>query len=165
MRTPSRLLAWSLLAAASFAAMALVVGPAWYVQPFRPQTAAALDRALAVRELAPVATLALVLFAVALAWSLWTGSRGWWRRAALVLLPALAILAGGLARFNHFEAMFGPLPHPQFAHAGDADFVEPKDVVLAITVGGEAAAYPVRQLAYHHLVQDVVGGVPIVATY
>ena len=30
---------------------------------------------------------------------------------------------------------------------------------------GEAAAYPIRQLAYHHLVQDIVGGVPIVVTY
>jgi hypothetical protein len=26
-------------------------------------------------------------------------------------------------------------------------------------------AYPVRQIAYHHLVEDSVGGVPIVATY
>jgi hypothetical protein len=26
-------------------------------------------------------------------------------------------------------------------------------------------AYPVRLMAYHHLVQDVVGGTPLVATY
>jgi len=26
-------------------------------------------------------------------------------------------------------------------------------------------AYPVRLMAYHHVVPDVVGGVPIVATY
>ena len=31
--------------------------------------------------------------------------------------------------------------------------------------GGEAVAYPVNQLAYHHVLEDVIGGVPIVATY
>ena len=30
---------------------------------------------------------------------------------------------------------------------------------------GEAAAYPIRQMAYHHLVHDTVGGVPVVVTY
>ena len=44
-------------------------------------------------------------------------------------------------------------------------FVEPQDVVLAVSLKGDAAAYPVRQLAYHHLVQDVVGGLPLVVTY
>ena len=39
------------------------------------------------------------------------------------------------------------------------------DVVLAVRVGDDAVAYPVRQMAYHHVVQDTVGGVPIVATY
>jgi hypothetical protein len=46
-----------------------------------------------------------------------------------------------------------------------ADFVQPGDMVLATTLRGEAVAYPVRQLAYHHLVEDAVGTVPIVATY
>ncbi len=38
-------------------------------------------------------------------------------------------------------------------------------MVLAVTHSGDAAAYPVRLLAYHHLVHDRVGGKPIVATY
>jgi hypothetical protein len=29
----------------------------------------------------------------------------------------------------------------------------------------EARAYPVRSLSYHHIVNDVIGGVPIAATY
>jgi hypothetical protein len=37
--------------------------------------------------------------------------------------------------------------------------------VLAVEQGGESAAYPIRQLGYHHIVQDVVGRVPIVVTY
>jgi hypothetical protein len=39
------------------------------------------------------------------------------------------------------------------------------DVVLAVNLNGEAAAYPIRLMAYHHVVQDTVGGTPIVATY
>src|SRR5215210_3874531 len=39
------------------------------------------------------------------------------------------------------------------------------EVVMSIDVKGAALAYPVRQLAYHHLVNDVVGGRPLVATY
>ena len=49
--------------------------------------------------------------------------------------------------------------------AAEANWVEDGDMVLAVEKNGEAAAYPVRQVAYHHVVQDVVGGVPIVATY
>jgi hypothetical protein len=37
--------------------------------------------------------------------------------------------------------------------------------VLAVTVGEESVAYPIRLMGYHHLVGDTVGGVPIVATY
>ena len=35
----------------------------------------------------------------------------------------------------------------------------------AVLAGADAVAYPVCQIAYHHLVEDSVGGVPIVATY
>jgi len=34
-----------------------------------------------------------------------------------------------------------------------------------VKIGDEPVAYPIRIMAYHHLVQDTVGGTPIVATY
>src|SRR5712692_1826092 len=40
-----------------------------------------------------------------------------------------------------------------------------KRVPLAVKINKEAVAYPVRLMAYHHVVQDVVGGTPICATY
>jgi Protein of unknown function (DUF3179) len=61
--------------------------------------------------------------------------------------------------------MFHPLAAPSFASATEAVFVDDADLVLAVEKNGEAAAYPVRQLAYHHLVHDTVGRVPIVVTY
>jgi hypothetical protein len=36
---------------------------------------------------------------------------------------------------------------------------------MAVNIKGQAVAYPVLQLAYHHVVNDVVAGEPIVATY
>jgi hypothetical protein len=34
-----------------------------------------------------------------------------------------------------------------------------------VRVAGIARAYPIRSISYHHVVNDTVGGVPIVATY
>jgi len=38
-------------------------------------------------------------------------------------------------------------------------------MVMTVELNGESAAYPIRQMAYHHIVQDTVGGTPIVSTY
>ena len=61
--------------------------------------------------------------------------------------------------------MFNPLPQPQFVAAAQATFVDPNDLVLAVSVDGDAAAYPIRQMAYHHLVNDRIGRTPAVVTY
>ena len=36
---------------------------------------------------------------------------------------------------------------------------------MAVARDGAAVAYPIRQLAYHHVVNDIVAGEPIAATY
>ena len=61
--------------------------------------------------------------------------------------------------------MFNPLPAAAFANVSDTTFVADNDQVMAIAVNDEAVAYPIRAMAYHHVVEDTVGGVPIVATY
>jgi hypothetical protein len=61
--------------------------------------------------------------------------------------------------------MFNPLPNPAYAKAADAAFVNDDDRVLAVTIKGESVAYPIRLMGYHHVVEDTVGGTPIVATY
>jgi hypothetical protein len=146
-------------------AVALVWIPAWTMRPFVPQSAAAMGRAYALRRLAPAATLAALAAAMAFAWRLW-GSTRWMGR--LLVAAALAGIgaAAWVARQNHFEWLFPPLRHTGFAPpAAAAAFVDAGDLVLAIQVQGDAAAYPVRQIAYHHLVEDVVGGTPVAVTY
>jgi hypothetical protein len=69
------------------------------------------------------------------------------------------------ARQNHFEWMFEPLPNAAFSDVSDAGFVSEGDMVIAVELNGDAAAYPVRQVAYHHVVQDTIGGIPVLVTY
>jgi hypothetical protein len=38
-------------------------------------------------------------------------------------------------------------------------------MVIAVAVNGVNRAYPIREMAYHHVVNDTVGGEPVAATY
>src|SRR5262249_6472956 len=160
----SRRSRWLGLVALLLLALLVVLVPVYLIRPFAPQTPDTLALAFRLRRWSPLLT---PLFAVAagyLVFELWSRARLPGRIAALLLfLPVIG--AAWLARQNHFEWMFAPLPDARFVHATDAGFVAPDDMVLAVTRGGDAVAYPVRQLSYHHLVEDAVGKVPIVATY
>jgi hypothetical protein len=78
---------------------------------------------------------------------------------------ALGVGAAWLSHQNHFEWMFASLPSAQYVHARDVRFLDNPDMVVAVEINGDAVAYPVRQMAYHHLLNDQVGGVPVVSTY
>jgi hypothetical protein len=61
--------------------------------------------------------------------------------------------------------MFNPLKNSSYATASDSGFMQPDDMVMAVENDGESVAYPIREMAYHHVVQDVVGRKPVVVTY
>lgn len=142
----------------------LVLTPAMVIQPFKPQTARGVAVSYAIKSWSPAITFLFSIVAVLmLAW-LWRGMR-WWRKALLVV-PVLVLFGfTWLARQNHFEWMFNPLKNSQYLAAANDKFLKPDDMVLSVVKNGEAVAYPVRLMAYHHIAQDVVGGVPITATY
>lgn len=54
---------------------------------------------------------------------------------------------------------------PRTVPAQDARFLRDDDEVLGLVVGGQARAYPVTMLAYHHVVNDVIEGIPVAVTY
>lgn len=163
--TNSRWRVWLGLVILLAVAIALVLIPMVLIQPFAPQTPGDVALAFALRRWSPVLTLLLGLGVVLLGLRLWRGSSRALPRIA-VALAGLAVLASAwMARQDYFEWMFRPLPGARYVPAAQAGFVEPGDMVLAVAQRGDPVAYPVRQLAYHHLVNDSVGGVPIVATY
>jgi hypothetical protein len=144
---------------------AIVIAPLWLDQPFRTQTSRMLAGVYHLRRWSPVLALVGAAVVTMLAVVGWREVRRPLARVAIVAAWAVAVGAAWVARQNPFEWKFNPLPRPGFVAARDAGFVEPNDLVLAVTIEGESVAYPIRQLAYHHVVNDVVGGVPLAATY
>jgi hypothetical protein len=49
--------------------------------------------------------------------------------------------------------------------ADAAEWLEDEEPVVGVAVGGEARAYPIRILDWHELVNDTLGGVPLVVSY
>jgi hypothetical protein len=145
-------------------AVASVLLPILTIQPFKAQTPEGVAVSYALRRWAPLGTLLAAVAVAALGAWLWRGAR-WWSRAALVLavLPVAAAVWG--ARQNVYERMFAPQTGVSHAAAAEASWVGEEDMVLAVSLNGDSVAWPVRQLSYHHIVQDVVGGVSVAATY
>lgn len=160
----SRKTAWIVLLVIALIALAIVFVPVWIIQPFKPQTTRGLEISFALRRWSPLVTLIALAIALLLVGMLMRGSR-WWSKGLLLLIMLPLLASTWFARQNHFEWMFNPLAKSAYARPGEATFVGDNDMVLAIENHGEAVAYPVRLMAYHHLVQDTVGGTPIVATY
>lgn len=156
---------WILLLSITLIAFAAVLVPVLLIQPFKLQTAERLNISYSLRHWSPIITLLALSFALLIVISLWNHTRGWWRKGFLLSFFIPLLVATWFARQNHFEWMFKPLPNPDFARASEANFVSNDDMVLAVELNGDAAAYPIRQLAYHHVVQDTIGGIPVLVTY
>ena len=60
---------------------------------------------------------------------------------------------------------FVPLDNPQLITAQEAAFLSDDELVLGLEWQGEARAYPIQMITYHHIVNDTVGGRPILITY
>lgn len=163
--SPSRRGTWVALLAVALVSLAMVAVPVFLIRPFSPQTPASMALAFALRRWSPLVTLAALAAAIPLAVRLWNPGRRIAARSGVALSVLLIGISAWAARQNHFEWMFAPLPGPGFVRASDAGFVAPGDMVMTVALKGDPVAYPIRQLAYHHVVQDSVGGVPIVATY
>lgn len=54
---------------------------------------------------------------------------------------------------------------PAFQPADQADWLHDEDLILGIEQDGVAKAYPLRVLTSHEIVNDRIGGQPIIATY
>ena len=154
----------SLFALLVFATLAVAFVPAYIIRPFRGQSPQDLTLAITLRTWGPRVTIVSGLAALFLAVGLLRGAR--WRQKTLVIAGMVLVAASaGLARYNYFERVFfNPITTPQFASAAEVK-LDPDEMVLAVRSGPQARAYPIRAMAYHHLVNDTLGGVPLVATY
>ena len=141
-----------------------VVYPTFVIRPFRHQGARELAVALVVIRFRPVITVISGMAAILALMGYWRVQPLKWRRAGSTAGAALVIVLAFLARVNIYELMFHPLIHLSFTAARDVK-LDGAEMVIAVRVGGEARAYPIRSMSYHHVANDVVGGTAIVATY
>ena len=80
----------------------------------------------------------------------------------IALVPLTAAL--GAAAFLYPEQVFVPLDRPDHIPANEASYGDDAPV-LGFATADAAAAWPIEVLVPHHLVNDVVGGLPVLATY
>jgi Protein of unknown function (DUF3179) len=154
---------WLIFLAAALTAVVFFFIPAFIIRPFHHQTPPALALAMSLRQRAPWATLAAGLVSLLFALILWpTVSRS--RKIILASAMVVVALSAVMSRLNYFEWMFHPVDAPQFDSAS-ASKLDKGEMILAVRYGTDARAYPIREMAYHHVLNDVVSGVPVAVTY
>ena len=154
---------WMALVALAVVGFGVFFFPAFVITPFRYQNPRMLVWAMATRQLAPIVSLFCAVICLALIAVLWRGSSRW-GKALLVLAGVPVLFSAVVARLNYFEWMFHPVDSAKF-ESESASKLAAAEMILAVRYGADARAYPIREMAYHHILNDVIGGVPIAVTY
>jgi Protein of unknown function (DUF3179) len=144
--------------------LVLLIYPLYVIRPFRRQGTTELSVALEMMRIrtavaVPIAALAVVLGLVA-----WRHTSRLIARAGLVVLMVLTVICGALSFVNVYELMFNPLRRPTFKETSQTR-LDGNEQVIAVKLARSARAYPIRVISYHHIVNDVLAGFPVVATY
>lgn len=75
-------------------------------------------------------------------------------------IPLSEILSGGPGKDG-----IPSIDNPVFLSANEAEYLEDENPGIGLTVHGESRFYPYRILVWHEIVNDTVGGVPVLVTY
>lgn len=88
------------------------------------------------------------------------------RRKWLLAVPLLALaVIIYMANFKMAaDAMFRQ-PHQLVLARASDNKVDSNRLIIGVSINGEAKAYPIQYMGYHHHIQDSVGGKPILVTY
>ncbi len=156
--------ALAVLVAAFALSLFCIVYPVYVIWPFRAQGARELAAALFVLRFRMAATVLCALAALAAAVSNWRAQPRRWRRVFPVAAAAFTCMLVWLASINIYELMFHPDLHPSFQAAAQSK-LDKDEKVIAVNLGGVSRAYPIRIISYHHVINDVIDKVAIVATY
>jgi hypothetical protein len=154
---------WIALATFALVGFGAFMFPAFIIRPFRYQSPRALFWAMAIRQRAPIISLLCAIVCFLLIAMLWRSSSKW-RKVVLSLAAFAVTFSVVMSRLNYFEWMFHPVNSAKFDSESSSK-LGVDEMILAVRVGVDSRAYPIREMAYHHILNDVVGGVPIAVTY
>ncbi len=82
---------------------------------------------------------------------------------AVALLPAIAIIY--LFNFKMVADHMFRQPEKLTFQSKDKNILNDSSLVVSVENNGEVKAYPIRFIVYHHQVQDIIGGKPVIVTY
>lgn len=69
------------------------------------------------------------------------------------------------SRLNETAGRFPSLDRPAIVGADEAPWLAPETLVLGAVQNGEACAYPIAMMTFHHVANDVLGGEPYLVTF
>lgn len=110
--------------------------------------------------------LRILLFG-ALTFVVWQSMRNGMRVPRVTLAIGLVVYAAlffVIRTMMSADAMFLEPSVKQFS-PGAQDTSQLDKVIIGVEINGEARAYPIQLLGYHHQVRDTVGGQPLLITY
>lgn len=89
-----------------------------------------------------------------------------WKRKWVPLIPA-ALLVGVvyMANFKMAADHMFYQPKKLWTVSAAENKVDTGRLVIGVEMNGQAKAYPIRFLGFHHQVQDTIGGKPVMVTY
>jgi Protein of unknown function (DUF3179) len=89
-----------------------------------------------------------------------------WRVFTVVAAIAMVFVAhSALSQAKKPDLPYVTIDHPQFTGAPQATFLSPNDILIGVTDGKTAKAYPAAILAQHGVVQDQMADGPIAVTW
>src|ERR1700738_2869580 len=90
-------------------------------------------------------------------------NRTWIRVIGFVLLSGAPVVAQQPQPAGRLPMAIVPLREPHFVPAAKADFLKNEDRVLGVSENGVSKGYQPSVLAFHHVVQDTLGKMAIIA--
>src|SRR5919204_617297 len=87
-------------------------------------------------------------------------SAGWKTDFGRHIVPLREFMSGGPGKDG-----IPALERPRFLRVGEATYLRPQEPVIALTLAGQARAYPLQILVWHEIVNDTVAGVPVAVTF
>ncbi len=89
-----------------------------------------------------------------------------WVRNMTVFAVGLIVSSSAWAQSKAPKMLpYTTVDHPAFVPASQASFLSDTDVVIGVSSGGVAKAYPGAELAQHGVVQDKMPDGPIAVTW
>lgn len=89
----------------------------------------------------------------------------WWRK---ILLAIFVLLYGFIFYMFNFKFLADKMfiqPENKILATAAANKVDSTKLVIGVAINGQAKAYPIEIIGYHHQVVDTVGGEPAMVTY